>query len=206
MVYLIYVNNFVRKGVFIIENEEKVYIVLSSTNTLLGKVIQKRLKEEYNHSSISLDTSLSEIYSFGRKVPWNMFFAGFVQESKDYGFYKLFNNSKILVLELNVSKEEKDKIALKIKDFEKNKSKYKYSLLGLILCSINIPLKRKNKYFCSQFVAEILQESGIDLFNKHSTLVKPHDFKKVIGGHVLYEGTINNYQDTLTVKTFSISF
>ena len=93
-----------------IKNETYIYIVVSRTNTTLGRLIQRKLGVAYNHCSISLDASLETIYSFGRKELRNIFRAGFVQESKSRGFFKEHNDSGIAVVRISVSVEEYEQI------------------------------------------------------------------------------------------------
>lgn len=174
-------------------NKKFIYIVISKTNTALGKCIQKKLGVNYNHCSISLDESLENIFSFGRKEIHNIFRAGFVKESKNDGFFGKYNNSNIVVLKVPVTETQWDQVNEFLGQFKKQRSQYKYSLLGLIYCYFGIPVKRKNKYFCSQFVAELLQQSGIQLFDKDESLVRPHDFLSLKAGQVVYMGEIGNY-------------
>ena len=60
--------------------ENKVYILLTDTGSLLTKLIKLYTKKPYNHASISFDFELSEVYSFGRKKVENPFHGGFVKE------------------------------------------------------------------------------------------------------------------------------
>lgn len=170
-----------------------VYIIISKTNTILGKIIRSRLKVSYNHCSISTDISLNNIYSFGRKELHNMFRAGFVTESKNYGFFKLHSNTQITVLRIKATNEQLNHFEKIISRFKRNSEKLKYNILGLFYCYLGLPIKRENKYFCSQFVAEVLQELGIQGLKKPPTLTRPHDFIKLSGIEYIYTGTFENY-------------
>lgn len=173
--------------------EESIYIMLSRTNTLLGNMIRAGLGVSYNHCSLSLDESLETIYSFGRKELRNVFLAGFVQESKSNGFFRVHDTSDIVVIRMPVNPQEKERLCEIIADFQADKDLYGYSLLGLIYCYFGIPVKRKNKYFCSQFVTEVLQQAGIEVFDKPATLVRPHDFLDLPSTNYIYRGQIKNY-------------
>jgi len=49
------------------------------------------------------------------------------------------------------------------------KKQYGYLRWGVVLCLLHIPHKFKNRYFCSQFVAEVLlQASAVELKKKES--------------------------------------
>jgi hypothetical protein len=56
---------------------KKVYIVLTSTTTYLARIIRTYTKDEYSHSSISLDKELNQMYSFGRLNPYIPWWGGF---------------------------------------------------------------------------------------------------------------------------------
>ena len=47
----------------------KVYIVLSRSNTLLAMLIRVFTGKFYNHASIAFEKDLNSFYSFGRKNP-----------------------------------------------------------------------------------------------------------------------------------------
>lgn len=170
-----------------------IYIVISKTDTALGKLIQKKLGVSYNHCSISLDESLENIFSFGRKELHNVFRAGFVRESKSDGFFAKHKGSYVAVLQIPVTEAQWQQTSECLAQFKQQGGQYKYSLLGLAYCYLGIPVKRKNKYFCSQFVAELLQQAGVHLFDKDESLVRPHDFLSLGAGQVVYKGEIGNY-------------
>lgn len=188
------------------ESEKKyVYVVLSGTDTILGRIIQKKLGVSYNHCSISLDEDLERIYSFGRKTYWHVFSSGFVKESKSSGFYKRFGKTRIIVLKIPVTKTQWSRIKKKISLFNEEQDNYRYSLIGLIYCDLGLDVKRKNKYFCSQFVTEVLHSSGLTLFDKPETLIRPHDYLNLTEPKIIYSGQIRNYdlEETLARPFFA---
>lgn len=175
------------------DQQKYIYIVVSKTNTVLGRLIQHCLRVQYNHCSIALEIGLEHFYSFGRKEVYNMFRAGFVTESKNDGFFKEHSTAEIAVMQIPVTQEQWEVITQEIDEFNRQKKDFKYSLLGLIFCYLGIAKKRDHKYFCSQFVAEILENANTKLVDKPSTLVKPHDFLGTTQGHIIYRGEIGDY-------------
>ena len=162
--------------------QEFVYIVVSKTNTLLGMMIQAMLGVRYNHCSIALDESLETIYSVGRKEIWNVFSAGFVVESKSSGFFAVHTEADIVLMRIRHA----------IADYQEMPCKY--NLLGLVYCYRGIQKNRENRLFCSQFVAEVLKRAEIDVLDKPSSLVRPHDFLSVPSAETIYIGKIGRYQ------------
>jgi hypothetical protein len=57
------------------------------------------------------------------------------------------------------------------------------------------PIKRKNAFFCSQFVASVLKESKvIDFEDEDLSLVKPSDLTYLANFELLFEGGLTDYQ------------
>ena len=65
---------------------------------------------------------------------------------------------------------------------------YKYDFIGIVLRFFKIPVRFKNRYVCSFFVADVLEKAHICKFNKKSRFVEPKDFEKIDGVKQVYEG------------------
>lgn len=167
-----------------------VYIILSNTGTLLSKTIKLYTKAPYNHTSIGFDPELRELYSFGRKNPNNPLFAGFVKENLRHEF---FRNTTCCIYKLSISNNEYLSMRHLIDEFEVETDKYRYNLVGLLGVMFNYPINRDYHYFCSQFVATLLEESGSYSFGKDLGLVKPSDFHYLKNSALVYEGTFSDY-------------
>ncbi|MCG5103682.1 hypothetical protein [Oceanobacillus alkalisoli] len=64
-----------------------------------------------------------------------------------------------------------------IHTLDNRKEDYRYNRLGLIVILFNIPLNRENAFYCSQFVAVVLQQSESVELNKSLAFIKPHDLE-----------------------------
>ena len=84
------------------DNEKQLYIIVSQTGTILSRILKLITKAKYNHSSISLDPNLEQMYSFGRKYPHNPFWGGFVKESPRSGTFKRFKNTQAIIMSVNI--------------------------------------------------------------------------------------------------------
>ena len=71
------------------------------------------------------------------------------------------------------------------------KDSYKYNFLGLFGVLFNIPMKRKDYYFCSQFVSEMLMKSGIYNSSKPPELTRTDDLFKLENQELYYNGYVN---------------
>ena len=158
---------------------------------MLSNVIALFTQKEYSHVSISLDSSLTNMYSFGRINPAKMLPAGFIKENVYDGVFAMFPKSKCLVYKLNVTDEQYENLMIELDKFIKDNEKYKYSVKGLVFTYFNKPYKRDYYYFCSQFVSEVLINSGIYKTDKKPELIKPMDLLDIEDKVLFYEGYAN---------------
>lgn len=175
--------------------DKEIYIILSNTGTLLSKTIKLYTRAPYNHTSIGFDVELKELYSFGRKNPNNPLPAGFVKENLRHDFFK---NTTCCIYKLTISHNEYLAIRHILEGFKTEKNKYRYNLVGLLGVMFNYPIKRDYHYFCSEFVATLLQESGTCYFQKDLGLVRPSDFHYIKNATLIYEGTFSDYVSVIS--------
>lgn len=169
---------------------KKIYLVLSYTGTIMSKIVRLYTHYKYSHVSISLDKNISNMYSFGRKNVYNMFDGGFVIENKKSKFYKKFKNTKCIILELTVTKEQYINLKNILEEYKDNIDIYKYDIIGVFLRPFNIKIQRENYYYCTKFVKEVLESSNIYKFD--NDFIKPKDFMQ-IPNKVIYKGKLLNY-------------
>lgn len=169
---------------------KSVYLVFTATGTLISKCIGLYTKAKYNHVSLCLDSEINEFYSFGRKIRWFPLIGGFVIEHVDSGIYKAFGETTCAIYRIDINDNEFGLLEKYVKLFIKNKNIFGYNLLGLIGVMINMPMRRKNKYFCTQFVATLLHKCNIHDFGKDPSLVTPQDFYDIDKMIPVYEGRL----------------
>jgi hypothetical protein len=174
--------------------DQSVFILLTNTGTLFTKVIQGYTRAPYNHASISFNRELSELYSFGRKNPNNPLNGGFVKEDLKTGTFSKYPNTTCVIYELQVSERDIAKMKRVLQAFIRKDKKYFYNILGVLGIALKEPIEFSNSYFCSQFVAEILQRSGVRLWDKLPALVTPDDFRQSERLQLIYEGKLNEYE------------
>lgn len=169
--------------------DRKIYILFTDTGTLFTRLIKIYTRESYNHVSIAFDDQLEEIYSFGRKKPTNPFIGGFIREKLKEG---LFKRAKCVIYSCHVSEQEYKKMRAKVKKIEREKEKYRYNLIGLLAIILHFNLNRKNAFFCSQFVATILNEKK-GLLMKPPGLTTPRDLMNLNEFNFVYQGMLHTY-------------
>ncbi|EWG11028.1 hypothetical protein [Cytobacillus firmus] len=183
-------------------SNQKIYILLTDTGTLFTRLIKLYTKKPYNHASISLDPELKEVYSFGRKTAKNPFIGGFVQENIRG---EHFSSSRCTVISCSVTEEQHNKLKAFINKIESEKQHYGYNLLGLFAIMFNKPLSRDNAFFCSQFVATVLQKCQIVHFTKPPALVIPHEFLEMEDFHVDFQGNLKDYFQNIDSRNIEMN-
>ena len=171
---------------------KNIYIILTHTGTMLSKIIKYYTGNEFSHVSIALDPQLRKMYSFGRLNPYNPFIGGFVHEYMDKGTFKRFRktNAQIYCLELT----EKQVKAIKniIVKINKNRLNYKFNLFGLFAIAFKIRIKRRNHFYCAEFVKYVLDEAKVH--NELPEMIRPEDFKSLKGLNKVYSGLLREYK------------
>lgn len=166
-----------------------VYIMLVHSGTAVSNAIKFVSKSEFSHASISFDSSLDHMYSFARKDPSNPFLGGFRYESIGKGFYDKKEIPYALYVVPCTANQIK-KMKKRLNYFIQNESKFQFDFAGLVKNYLGIVDNPEYRWFCSRFVADILNAGAPK--NKpyvaEPSLQDPDDFKNtdyatyVIGG------------------------
>lgn len=170
--------------------EKTIYIVLTQTYTSVARLIKIFTRDKYSHASLSLTPRCNEMYSFGRKYIWFPFYGIFIHEDLRKGLFSRNKNSLVAIYEVKVSKYQYNRIKEKIKEIEKDNGGY--NITGLLLAKFRIKLHRK-KYYCSEFVYEVLSNDKVKIFDKNKTLFKPEELIINQGFNKIFEGKVKDY-------------
>ena len=142
-------------------NGNYIYLLFTRSDTLMSRAVYWFTRDKYTHVSISTDESLSDFYSFGRRVPCRMLPAGFTKESLNAGLYRMNGAMPCRLVRIETKQSEVERIRTILDFFYRYRFQYKYSILGTIFCRLGIRYQRIQHRFCSQFVSELLQECSI---------------------------------------------
>lgn len=167
-----------------------VYILLTRSTTCFSRLIHLATDEDYTHASIGLDGPFGRFYSFARKHEHFALPAGLVEEQVHTGLLRRMQDAPCCLYALSVTPEVYERLRGRLSLMVAQRERYHYNLLGTILCLFNRPLARRYHYFCSQFVAELLQGSGALSLSKSPALFHPADFCRVAGLQTLHRGAI----------------
>ncbi|WP_368646294.1 hypothetical protein AB4027_05285 [Alkalibacterium putridalgicola] len=169
-----------------------VYLIETKNHTVLSHGIRMFSKYPFNHLSISLDATLSEVYSFGRQQPLNPLMAGFAKEDFSHPFYK---DSFGRVYALTVSEEEWITIQMELHTFESDALDWHYNLLGLVPAYFHYSWDRPDHFFCSEFIATLLQTAGILSPDCRPSLMHPKDVIAAVYPTCVYDGKLQQYPE-----------
>jgi hypothetical protein len=147
-----------------------VFVVLTHSYSAVSRMVRAATGDEYTHASISFDTSLTNMYTFGRTADRSVFEGSFKIEDVRSDYYQKHNPPIPYGLFcVPVTEAEKNKMLKKINYFAKNKDKFSFDFFGLFINAMGIPNNPKNRYFCSRFVSEILNAGN----PKHPLIDEP---------------------------------
>jgi hypothetical protein len=173
--------------------DKQIYILLTDTGTTLTRLIKSCTKKNYGHASIAFDAELIEVYSFGRTTAKNPFIGGFVREDIHS---VLFKQAYSAIYSLTITNDEFQKMYQYIQEIAAQKEHYRYNFIGLFGVLFKKPIKRKNAFFCSQFVASVLKEGKVIDFEKDLSLIEPSDLPCSANFQLIFEGGLKGYQNT----------
>lgn len=172
---------------------KKVYIVVSQSGTMPSRVLRKITGAPYNHVSISLQSDMKKMYSFGRRYKYYPFWGGFVEESPRSGTFARFPETKVKVLSLDVTDDQYIAISDTLDKMFQKRKKYHYDYLGVGLAYFKIRHQSEYSYYCSEFVKEILYWHGVKAVEALPKVVLPIHFLALPGAELIYEGRLQDY-------------
>ena len=188
------------------KHQYPIFILLMHSGTPLANAIKVVTRAQYSHACISFNAGLNPLYSFGGKTKAGEKGFGFVIQNTRDEFYKKYKANYGLYV-MFVSKEARNLMKSKLHEFKKSKDKYKYDIAGLVQVFFNQPTDyKKNKYFCSRFVMDIVQ-AGEDKLDKVPSLWKPEDIKQLQNISLVNSGDdLSHYSRSKTLSTMKSMF
>lgn len=166
--------------------ERTIYILLTRSGTWFSHLIHFATRDRYTHASIGLDGPGGPFYSFARKYRYLALPAGLVEEQVTLSRRAV----PCCLYELTVSEETYLRLRRRLNSMYAQREEYHYSVLGAFACYFNLSLQRRHHFFCSQFVAGLLEECGAVELPKPPTLLRPADFCQCKGLRPVHQGLL----------------
>ncbi len=171
---------------------KKFYILLSRTDTVPARIIRKVTGARYSHASFSLYPRTDHFYSYARRHINLPIFSGFLSENIHTKVFARYPNTPCALYEIEVSDESYEKAKKLIKYFINHRKEATYSFIGAYGMPLGLPIKRMNKFTCSQFVAFMLHYSGACKLPKDPYLMMPDDFTILEDLSLIYCGSLKD--------------
>lgn len=170
---------------------KKISVCLTFSGTLYARAIRWFTKDKYSHVSLALEDEKDIWYSMGRKGKNKFWVVRFQEENVRERFLEWFPNTEVMILEREIPDELYYKIQVILDNYSEETTKYNY--LGILGVTINKGIEQKNRYFCSELVANILQEAELLDIDRPPVLTKPMDFLDDDSYTMTYEGDMIGY-------------
>ena len=167
-----------------------IYVFLTRSVTITSRFVHMVTGDHYTHTSIAFDDHLGTLYSSGRKNGVTPFPAGPCFEGLNKGIFKRSPRIRCAVYALAVSDEVWERAQAEAKDILENADDYKFNVWGMAACYMKVPYRPKNRFFCSQFVGEILTRSGAVKLPKDPSLMRPIEYSRLPELKCVYEGRV----------------
>lgn len=149
------------------KNTHTISILFSTYTDFISRLIALFSGFDCTHVSISLDNEDEYFYAFNTK--------GF---RKEYPRKHKKRTKENVCLRMQISEAQYKKIRNRLNKFERKKHKYSYDYLGIFLCLFRLHRRTEFKYFCSSFVAELLEKAEVVSLEKKNTRYLPSQLKR----------------------------
>ena len=167
------------------KEQKHLYVVFSSTNCGIGRFVRFVTKNFYNHTSVSLDSNLSTLYSFARLHKNAPFYGGFVCES---GLrYQGEPPTKIKVAALPLTDEQYNKATLFFETMKKERNKYLYNLFAAINSPSHHKVNIPNTFTCVEFAIKTIDLLQIIPEVNANNFYTINQLENILRDYVIYE-------------------
>jgi hypothetical protein len=146
---------------------KKIYILLTKHKNVTALLLRLFTWNAYTHSSIALERDGAH-YSFNPV-------RGFTIERP---IHKKRGKTQCRLYCVEVDERTHAEIESRIKWFVDNPGEYKFNYVGLVLSILRIPVGIGNRYFCSQFVSDLITSTETVALRKRPNRYFPRHFSK----------------------------
>ena len=163
--------------------KKTIYILLTKYSDRISRTIGVCSGCKYMHASIGLEDGRT-FFSFNTKH-------GFCIETP----LSKSRQTPCMLYTIDVPEHTYQDIARRIQVFIDSESRYRFSYIGTVCCILRlpswcIPAQNKNRYFCSQFVSELLCLTGAAQLRKPPSRFLPKDFSTDPQFSLRYQGAL----------------
>ncbi len=181
---------------------KNIYVILSATPTMMGKIIRVFTRSCFNHSSISLTEGWEEMYSFARYRASNPLVGGFVKEfPQRLSLGKENHDVYIKVYRIPVSDSQFNEIKMFIYGIRDDREENIYNTLAAVGIFLGYRFNTYKAYTCSDFVAQSLSKGKIISQSYLSKNIVPDEMQNFLDKYTVYCGRLKNYKPVRNANT-----
>jgi hypothetical protein len=169
-----------------------IYVVLSRSSTVLSRTIRLATRAEYTHAALALDADLELMFSFGRRRASNPFVGCFKRERLDDDLYRDMAQLPGVVLEVPVTQAQRDAVCGQVAEFLLDSHTYTYNAPGLVSGLFGRGAEDDRRFFCSEFVYQVLHGAGVCDLGVPRWKVRPQTLLQ-LPGDVVFRGDLKQY-------------
>lgn len=167
------------------ESKNKITILLIQYPDTMAAAMGRLTGFRYTHATIGLGEDRNTFYSFVHK--------GFIVEKITRYLKPGREPFPCALYEIEVPSTIYQHIKKLLQSYAGRKAKMRYTRSSLVLSLLfKIPYKRRDRYFCSQFVAEVLQRSHAAQLPKNSVLYLPKDLHRLKETKLVFTGNLQD--------------
>lgn len=164
------------------EEKRYIYIVFSSTNTGMGKLIRLLTHNQFNHVSLAFEENLEVMYSFARYHINAPLVGGFVEEYPER-FLVEHQDIFIKICKVPLKRERYDEVRKVVLNFLCRREEIVYNSFSALTSLVHKSIYIKNAYTCVEFIAFILQMEKVTSIS---------ELEEGLRNYEIYSGTYGN--------------
>lgn len=172
-----------------------IYVLLSRTGTAYSRLIHRATGDVFTHAALALDAHLDEMYSFCRRyarLPWP---AGFEREHLRSGVYGSHPDAPCAVYAVHLADADFERLRAGLRGRMAEKWAHGYNLLGALACGAGrMHVSAHGRMFCSEFVANALNDSGAAALKRPAAQYHPDELAALPELKCVYRGNIGQLQ------------
>ena len=176
---------------------QTIYILLTRSTTIVSHIVAIFTGDKFTHASLSCDKDLHSLCSFTRRHASFPLPAGLMEEKLRGGYYDHHRQIPCALLMISVEDSVYEALQKRLHRMLSCRRRYRYHISGLLRCQMGLVSYHPTKYFCSRFVAELLEESGALHLPKNASLMRPQDFLSLPETTCVYQGRLAGLLYTL---------
>ena len=157
----------------------QLFIMVSRTDTHIGRLIRNVSHYPYNHVSLTLDPSLRHWYSFARYVQDAPFYSGLVQEPVER-FFGESPDVPVRIYRLEIPLYNADRLEALLKNAGHPESGMVYNYFDAVVSTLGWHLPVPGAHTCLSFACTVLEQQHLSIQSLCESL-EPH---------LIYEGPL----------------